>query len=411
DIYPDKHDPPVINLRIRNTNDFLGSSISKDEMISYLKALQMSVEEKDGDTIEVIPPSYRVDLSREIDLVEEVARMSGYDNIPVTYPHIKPYAEDDIPSLIFHDRVCETLAGIGFSEIVTYSFISPDSADLLCAKQDSEIRSFVNLMNPLTTEQSVMRTSLLPGLISTVKDNMAHGEPNLKLFEWGKVYIRDDSSELPVEKLVLSGIMSGNYNSKKWYNEPRPVDFYDIKGAVEVLLRSAGLLNYSFEKRNTPEAYNEDYSCCLRAGDAAVGYIGKINSDVLIRYDIKSDDLYIFEIDVANLISEISKNRFKYEPYAKYPAVFRDITIIVDKKVESDTILSIIRNEGGGLVESADLFGVYEGKKLGENKKSLSYRICYRSDRETLDGDLVNNLNEKIIESIMDETGGTLSEG
>lgn len=411
DIYPEKYRSPVIDLRIHKTNNFLGSSISQDEMILYLEALQMSVGIKGYGVIEVIPPTYRVDLSREIDLVEEIARMSGYDNIPVTYPAIKPSEKGDIPSLELYKKACEVLAGIGFSEIITYSFISPDSADLLGAGKNSEIRSFVDLMNPLTTEQSVMRTSLIPGLISAVKENIAHGESNLKLFEWGKVYIRDDSSELPVEKIMLSGIMNGNYDSKKWHNEPRPVDFYDVKGAVEVLLRSAGLLDYSFEKRKTTEVYSEDASCCICSNDNAFGYIGKMNSSIIDRYDIKSNNLYVYEIYIGELIAEISKNVFKYESYAKYPAVFRDISIIVDKKVESDTVLSIIMKRGGRLVESADLFGVYEGKKLGENKKSLSYRICYRSDRETLDGDLVNDLNEKIIDSIRDETGGTLSEG
>lgn len=411
DIYPEKYESPVLNLRTQKTNDFLGSSISQDKMVSYLEALKMSVRIKDNDAIEVVPPTYRVDLFREIDLVEEIARMSGYDYIPVTYPSIKPSEKGDIPSLTLHDRVCEVLAGIGFSEIITYSFISPDSADLLGAGQDSDLRSFVSLMNPLTTEQSVMRTSLLPGLISSVKENIAHGEPNLKLYEWGKVYIRDDSSELPVEKIMLSGIMNGDCDSKKWYNELRPVDFYDIKGAVEVLLRSAGLYNYSFKKKKITEVYSEDFSCCLCSDDSVFGYIGKMNSDIIDRYDIKSDNLYVFEIYVEELIAEISKNVIKYESYAKYPAVFRDISIIVDKKVESETILSIIMRKGGKLVESVDLFGVYEGRKLGENNKSLSYRICYRSDRETLDGDLVNDLNEKIIDSIRDETGGTLSEG
>ena len=411
DIYPQKYQSPVIDLRVEKTNRFLGSSIPRDEMIKYLEALQMSVKAGDDDVIVVVPPSYRVDLSREIDLVEEIARMSGYDNIPVTYPAIKPFEKDDIPSLNLHDRACDVLSGIGFSEIITYSFISPDSADLLCADQDSEIRSFVSLMNPLTTEQSVMRTSLLPGLISAVKENIAHGESNLKLFEWGKIYIRDDSSELPIEKIMLSGIMSGSYDSKKWFNELRPVDFYDIKGAAEVLLRSAGPLNYRFEKGKMPEAFDEDSSCCLRSGDRTIGYIGKLKSEVIEKYEIKSGSLYVFEIEIDKLITEISKNSVKYEPYPKYPAVFRDISIIVDKKVESSKILSIILKKGGKLVESVDLFGIYEGRKLGEHKKSLSYRICYRSDRETLDGDLVNDLNEKIIKSIMDKTGGTLSEG
>ncbi|MBN2420408.1 MAG: phenylalanine--tRNA ligase subunit beta [Deltaproteobacteria bacterium] len=411
DVYPDKYSSPVIDLRVKKTNTFLGSSISKDEMVSWLAALNMKVSEKDDDTITVTPPTYRVDIEREIDLVEEVARMHGYDNIPETYPAIRPSDKSDMPLLTLHDRACDILAGTGFSEVITFSFFSPDSANLLGAGEGSTVRSFVKLMNPLTSEQSVMRTSLLPGLFSTVKENISHGETNLKLFEWGKIYLKNDSKELPDEKVTLAGVMSGNYDKKKWHNETRPVDFYDLKGALEVLFDSLGLNDVSYKRKEISEAYDKNTSCNICFKDSVIGIMGKIKPDVRDRFDLKTGSLYTFELDIEKLLEAISVNKFSYRYFGKYPAVFRDISIIVDKKVESMPIKGIIQKVGGGLVESAEIFSIYEGEKFGPDKKALSYRICYRSNEETLDGERINRLHEKVIESIKEETGGTLSEG
>ncbi len=411
DVYPEPYSSPVIDLRIAKTNEFLGASITKQEMVSFLEALRMDVSEKDADTLKVIPPTYRVDIEREIDLVEEVARMYGYDNIAETYPAIRPTDKAEMPVLGLHDRVCDILTGTGFSEIITFSFVSPESADLLNAGENSTIRSFVSLMNPLTTEQSVMRTSLLPGLFTSIKENVAHGEPNLKLFEWGKIYIRDDSAELPVERVTLAGIMCGNYSAKKWHNDARPIDFYDIKGVIEVLFDSLGLSGCTFERKEISEVYDKNASCNFCHGDIILGSLGKISSDVQDKNEIKSNSLYAFEIDVEKLLEAISLNTFEFRSFGKYPAVFRDISIIVDKKVESMPIKSIIHRVGGNLVDSVELFSIFEGEKLGSDKKALSYRICYRSKEETLDGELINRLHEKVINSIREETGGTLSEG
>jgi phenylalanyl-tRNA synthetase beta chain len=411
DIYPEPYSSPVINLRVSKTNEFLGSSIKKREMVSFLGALQMKVSEKDADTLTVTPPTFRVDIEREIDLVEEVARMYGYDNIAETYPAIRPTDKMEMPLLGLHDRACDILAGAGFSEVITYSFVSPESADQLCAGEDSIMRSFVKLMNPLTSEQSVMRTSLLPGLFSSVKENIAHGEPNLKLFEWGKIYINNDSSELPIEKVTLAGVMSGNYSAKKWHNEIRVVDFYDIKGVAEVLLDSLGLKGYRFERRDINTAYDKNVSCNICIEDSTIGIIGKICNDVLEKIEVKTNALYTFELDIEKLLETVSLNSFEFRSFGKYPAVFRDISIIVEKTVESVPIQGIIHKVGAELVESAELVSVFEGEKLGPGKKALSYRICYRSNEGTLDGELINRLHEKVIESIREKTGGTLSEG
>ena len=316
-----------------------------------------------------------------------------------------------MPVLGLHDRACDILTGAGFTEIITFSFVSPETANLLGAGKESPVRSFVELMNPLTTEQSVMRTSLLPGLFSTVKENIYHGEPNLKLFEWGKIYLRDDSKELPDERVTLAGVMSGNYAYKKWHNEIRPVDFYDIKGAVEVLLDSLGLGGAEYIRREISEAYDKNASCNICFNGTVLGTMGKISVDVCERYDLKTASLYAFELDIQKILEAISSNRFEFRSFGKYPAVIRDISIIVDKKVESLSIQRIIRKVGGDLIESVDVFSIFEGEKFGSGKKAVSFRICYRSNERTLDGELVNSLHEKVINSIREEAGGTLSEG
>jgi phenylalanyl-tRNA synthetase beta chain len=408
DVYPRPYHTPVINLSIQKTNDLLGSSFTKKEVTSYIKALEMGVTELDDQRIQVKPPSFRVDISREVDLMEEIARLGGYDKIKITYPSIRASEEPDLPSLSLYDKVSEIMTGIGFNEIITYSFISPDSADMLGAKTDSRLRSFVKIRNPLTIDQSVMRTSLIPGMLSIMKENIAYGEKDLKLFEWGEIFI-DNGEGLPHERLSLTGLLTGLYRSKEWHEEARKVDFYDIKGAVELLLRSLGIRDISFIKDEPETGYDPRFSCRIRISDSYVGSLGRIDPAIIQRYDIKTDAAYLFEIDIEALLEIISNLSKKFEPFIKYPSVIRDLSIIVDRKTESALIDDIIRREGKELIESVKLFDLYKGKKMGHSKKTLSFRICYKSREGTLDGDAVNRLHEKIINRIMEETGGTLS--
>jgi len=371
----------------------------------------MRVSDLDDNTIQVIPPTYRVDITREADLMEEVARLEGYDNIEVTYPSIKPSDESELPSLDLRAKVSEIMIGLGFSEIITYSFISPDSINMLGAENDNRLRSFVKLQNPLTIDQSVMRTSLVPGLLTTIIDNIAYGEKDLKLFEWGKIFLKNASGELPSEKLFLSGIMTGSYRPKEWYNEAIGIDFYDIKGAVELLFRSLGIKDIAFKKYKPEPGYHPDFSYRIFILNSFVGNLGQMDPDVIERYGLKAEKVYLFEIDIDVLLANIRKTSIKFEPFTNYPAVMRDLSIIVDRNTESGIICDIIKREGKGLVESVKVFDIYEGEKIGLLKKSISYRICYRSKKGTLDGSMVNRLHETIIDRIREETGGTLSEG
>jgi phenylalanyl-tRNA synthetase beta chain len=410
DNYPGTGNPPAIELRIKKTNECLGTSLTKNEISRYLRSLQMEVNDTDELRVQVRPPSFRVDISREIDLIEEVARLHGYDNIQVTFPMIRSCNETDDPSIKLHDQTCNIMTGMGFSQIITFSFISPDCIDKLGAGDESFLRSFVKLQNPLTIDQSVMRTSLLPGLLDTVRENIDNGETGLKFFECGNIYIRRENETLPHEKFVLAGIMAGLYEQKTWNNSTREIDFYDIKGAAEILLKSLGYKEPVFKRDSHITGYDQDASCGIYISDRCIGHAGKVDSTVQERYDIKAKAAFIFEIDIDTLLGKDLEPAIKYTSFSRFPAVKRDLTVIVDEQTESSLIKEIIRREGGELVESVNLFDLYKGEKIGPNRKTLSFRIIYRSREATLDGNVINTLHEKITGRIMKETGGTLSE-
>ncbi|MGD9073677.1 MAG: phenylalanine--tRNA ligase subunit beta [Desulfobacteraceae bacterium] len=410
DNYPKPFSQPTIDLRIDKTNDFLGTSLSQDTIAGYLRALELQVKEVDPNLIRVTPPPYRVDITREVDLMEEVARLEGYDRILVTSPHIRPSDEADLPRLILRDQMREIMVGLGFTEIITYSFISPDSAVFLGAGENSPLRSFVKLLNPLTADQSVMRTSLVPGLLDAIQTNILHGEKDLKLFEWGKVFIQSENAELPLEVPFLSAIMTGLSDQKAWYREERNVDFYDIKGGVEALLTSLGLDGFLFKRDHIPPYYHPEFSSQVHFSDSVLGHVGQILPEVMNTYGLESVIAYLFELDIEILMEQMP-DRKAFEPYARFPAVFRDISLIVGRGVASAEVQEIIESEGGELIESVDLYDLYEGGKIDPSEKAIAFRICYRSQKGTLDGKEINRLHETIIEQIRQKTGGRLREG
>ncbi len=410
DNYPKTYTPPIIDLRVDRTNLLLGTSLSKSDISGYLKALEMEVQEINEDELKVKPPSFRVDIGREVDLMEEVARLSGYDNIPVTYPFIRPSEKGEIPELLVRDQLRSIMVGLGFTEIITYSFTSPDSADTLGAEEGSPLRSFVKILNPLTVDQSVMRTSLVPGLLATVKTNILHDEKDLKLFEWGKVFTHKEGSDLPLEKNYLAALMTGFYCQKTCNSAERHLDFYDIKGALEALLKDIGLRGSVFQKETGISRYDPGVCASIFFSGSLIGHVGRVSPGVMADYDLADVDTYLFEIDIEALLKNVSGTK-EFSSFAKFPAVHRDISIIVKRQLESARIGEIIKQEGGELVESVQIFDVYEGKGIDPTEKAMAFSICYRSKHGTLDGGEINRLHESVIEKIRKETGGRLREG
>lgn len=410
DAYPRPHRRPKISLRVDKTNEFLGTSLSSETMASYIENLEMEVQGNDENIITVVPPALRVDITREVDLMEEIARMEGYDSIPVTSPPIRPSDEKDAPELDINQRVAGIMVGLGFTEIITYPFISPDFADILGAAADSDLRSFVELRNPLSVEQSVMRTSLIPGLLTTVKGNAAHGEENLKLFEWGKVFIGTDQAELPEEKTCLAAIMTGSSAKKAWYSDERDIDFFDIKGAVETLLEALGIRGVYFQRQEASPGYDSDIYAAIFKSGFKLGDVGRVSEDILEKMDIRTTSAFMFELELESIFKQILED-MRFEAFARFPAVFRDISIIVGKDVQSAAIEETINENGKQLVDSVLLFDLYEGKGIDPSERALTFRICYRSKDRTLDGKEINRLHEAIIEGIRKKTGGKLREG
>jgi len=409
DNYPAPRKLREIELRVDKTNRFLGTDLSRETIGGFLQALEMDVQPLGENVLRVKAPSFRVDLTRDWDLMEEVARLEGYDKIPVTIPPIRPSDEKESQEMTSGHRVREIMVGLGFSEVISFSFIAPDSAEFLGAEKDSSLRSFVTLLNPLTVDQSVMRTSLIPGLLASVKTNLSYGEKDLKLFEWGRVFIRQGTAELPQERLVLTGLIMGLANPKEWYREERAADFYDAKGAVEGLLKALGLRSLVFERGATPSWYSKEAACVIRFPDKIIGAAGQLSPEVLTRFDVDAPWVFVFEIDGAVLIEKATGER-TYEPLAKFPALYRDLSIIAKRNLESARVQEIILREGRDLVESVTLFDVFEGGKIDPSEKALAFRICYRSRETTLDGKDINKLHENIVERIGKETGARLRE-
>jgi len=406
DCYPKPWSPPKITLRVDRANMILGTSIDIKEMTGHLSSLSMAVKVVDQNRIEVRPPSFRVDMTREADLVEEVARLVGYNNIPVTLPAIRP-TEENIPEFVLRDRIKTMLVGIGFTEIITYSFISPQSADVLGAGEKSDLRSFVKLLNPLSEDQSVMRTSLIPGLLSAVRLNSLRGQDDMRVFEWGKVYIKGDG-ELPQEKQVLAALITGMVSTQEWYQEPCEADFFDIKGAAENILEELGIEKVEYKRNSPKEGFDpHEYARIFYSG-SEIGAIGKVSKDVLKGYGVEKK-AFILELCIDTLLPLVVWVK-KFTPLTKFPSVRRDISIIVNRSIQSAMLVDIVKEKGTDLVESVDIFDLYQGKQIAPQEKALAVRISYRSNKRTLRDDEVNKIHEGIIEEIRRQTGGRLRE-
>jgi len=407
DCYPKPWSPPEITLRIDKANEFLGTSVHKKEIADHLSSLSMAVTEVDQNHLKVSPPSFRGDVTREVDLFEEIARLVGFNNIPVTLPPIRP-TEEENPELSLRDRCKALLVGLGFTEVITYSFVSPQSADLLGAGENSDLRSFVKLRNPLTQDQSVMRTSLIPGLLATVRLNTVRGQSDLRIFEWGNAYIQG-SEELPHERNILAALVTGMSSGQAWYQKPREFDFFDIKGTAENILEELGIQETGYQRTTPKEGFDPREYARIFSSDREIGVLGGVSRETLAGYELENK-AYILELDIDALLPLVAWVK-KFTSLAKFPAVRRDISLIVSRSLESAMLIKIIQGMGKGLIESVDVFDVYQGKQIDPKEKALAVRISYRSNKRTLTDDEVNTIHEKVIGEIRRQTGGRLRHG
>ncbi|MGD2000286.1 MAG: phenylalanine--tRNA ligase subunit beta, partial [Desulfobacterales bacterium] len=351
---------------------------------------------------------FRVDVGRPEDLMEEVARLSGYNNIPLTYPAVPVRGRPLLKTRASRNRIKQLMVGCGFNEIVTYSFIGSGDGDRLGLKSDDSRRQTVAIMNPLTEEQAVMRTSLVPGLLQTLQLNLAKQERNLKLFEIGKTFFATEPDALPEEIEMLAGLWSGSRFSPSWHTSEVDTDFFDLKGVVESLLQQLDVQQVDYTRLPEDDCTytRPGVSARIRAQEREIGLLGEIHPRALRRFDLKRT-AYIFELNIDRLLPLIPDTKSS-RPIPKFPVVTRDVTLIVDRRIESGKILQCIVQMNEELIEALQLFDVFEGKPIPKGRKSISFRIVYRSSTRTLEDEEINRLHQKITGQLLEEFKASL---
>jgi phenylalanyl-tRNA synthetase beta chain len=392
---------PTLDLSIPATNRLLGLDLNAKTIGGYLSSVGFELEPVDDDHIRVRTPSYRVDVSRPEDLMEEVARCHGYNNIPVTFPAMPANRPPVAKALDQRQRIRHIIQGLGFSEAVNYSFIHAESPDRLRLAEDDERRRQVPILNPLSEDQSVMRTSLIPGMLETIGRNISRQSKTLKLFEIGKVFLGNNDSQLPNEEEILAGCWTGNRRPAGWNSKAEPCDFFDLKGVLEGLLDGLKVRKLQFDPMPADMCRytTAGASALIISNDAVLGTMGEVHPQVLEAYNIKQA-VYVFEIRMRPL-SDAIPDSIEAQLLPRFPSISRDATLIVDQEVEGGRILDAVRQIEEPLVEDVQLFDLFQGQPIPEGRKSISLRLTYRSSETTLEDDAVNRLHKRITERLV----------
>ena len=384
DVYPNKKERVRVPFEPERINALLGTNVSVEEMLGYFKMLELDYDEAKQ---ELIIPTFRQDLLRTADIAEEVARFFGYANIPTTLPH----GASTMGKISFKQRV-EDVAGeiaqfCGFSQAMTYSFESPKVFDKLKLAADAEERKTVVISNPLGEDFSIMRTLPLNGMLNSLATNYNRRNKDVKLYELAKVYVPVEGEDLPDERVQFT---LGFYGDG---------DFFTMKGVVEEFLEKIGM---SARPEYDPEAgktfLHPGRQAEILYKDTVIGYLGEVHPDVADTYGL-GERTYIAVLDLPEILPFASFDR-KYEGIAKFPAVTRDISMVMTKTVLVGEVEKIIEKRGGKLLEKYNLFDIYEGAQIKEGFKSVAYTISFRAKDRTLEDKDIQPIMEKILEDL-----------
>ena len=400
DSYPVKQNIPTIKSTVRRVNALLGMDIEKDEIVSIYKKLNFKVDvESDGDTLSVTPEAHRIDIQSEIDLVEEVVRIYGYENIPATLPVSTTNTLKVDYNIKLVAQIKSYLADSGLNEIISYSFIDKTSYKKCGYDFEGDLR--LKVMNPLSETQSYMRQKLLPGIIEIASRNYKRQRRNINIFEVGRVYSGTDES-LPIENLQL-GIFILENELKELYGKTKN-DFYTLKGILERLVTVISNKNLTFEKQKDMKTLHPGRSAVILADNELVGSIGEIHPDVLAEYDIK-EKAYYLEIDLRAFTEPMIK---QYTSLPKYPTIERDMAIILPKDMEYGNIHEVIKEASNNMVVGFRIFDIFEGIQIGDNVKSVALSITYQNPEKTMTDEEVSQIHNSILDHLVKKLGARL---
>lgn len=386
DVYENVKEQVRIKLDPQKINKLLGTNISKEQMISYFEKIELVY---DKITDEVIIPTFRQDLECIADLAEEVARFYGYDNIPTSLPN----GEATTGKLSYKLRIEGIAKDIaefcGFSQGMTYSFESPKVFDKLTLPKDSKLRETVVITNPLGEDYSIMRTTSLNGMLTSLSTNYNRRNKNVKLYELGNIYLPKQIpvTELPDERMQFTLGMYGEG------------DFFTMKGVVEEFLEKVGMNKIvKYDNNSQKEYLHPGRQANIVYAGKVIGYLGEVHPQVLDNYNI-GERSYVAVIDMPQIYDLTSFDR-KYQGIAKYPSITRDISMVMSKSILVGQVEEVIRKKGGNLLESYNLFDIYEGEQISKGYKSVAYSIVFRAKDRTLSDKEISDIMEKILNEL-----------
>ena len=409
DVYPNPQEARTIDVRVSRINAVLGIDLSREEMVSMLQSLEIRVEGS-GDIMTVIGPTVRQDLVQEEDYIEEIARMYGYDKLPVTLP--RSSNEASVPyGWQLRDLVRDSLCAMGLNEIQTYSFVSPRSVDNVRIAEDSWERAFVRIINPLGEENSVMRTILTPNMLETLARNYNRKIEKAKAFEIGNTFMASELNRdhLPDEEYSLCIGMYG-----------KGEDFFSLKGVVCELLAILGIREPIFTAESEYGPYHpgrcarisvqaSDEMRAVGVDTEELGIMGEIHPDVAEKYGMKGERIYCCEI-MCGALERKANTEIVYTPLPKFPSTARDIALLVDEDMEVGRIEAVIREFGGSILEDVRLFDVYRGQQVDEGKKSVAFSLIYRDKDKTLTDEEVTEVHSGVLDALKDKLNAVLRE-
>ena len=431
DVYKNPVEQHTVTFTAKQINDYLGTNIEKDEMVRILTALEFVVTEE-GDQLSALVPTWRGDVTVMPDIAEEVARIYNYDNIAPTIPVAVLSSGGMTPKKALTKEVTHTLAKLGMTQIITFSFMHKDGLSNMMLPEGDSRYTAIPILNPISEEFPYMRTTLVPAVIEAAKRNIAQQNKDLWLFETANVYEPKalPLTEVPHERPMACGILMGKANQAGWNQAERTTDFYDVKGIVDTLLAELGVTNYEIHRINKYEQWKEiltryysnlssdeqkrvdivslkkyydtyyhpGVSAFYTINNVPIVWYGELHPQVSKNFDLPGK-VYMFEIDLEAVLS-LTIPAFRYTSFSKFPGTSRDLAIVAPVSVSSGEILSIIKEHGGEYLESASIFDVYEGEHIEAGYRSLAYNLQFRSMEGTLNDEDIDGNIQAIIDAL-----------
>lgn len=407
DVYPNPKQANYVTFTPEQINNHLGTNIAKDVMLNIITSVGFDVTKDENDEITVKVPSWRNDVTCMADISEEIARLHGFDKIKSTLPNGVSMQGTQSAKQTFIDKVKASLSSQGLYETISFALTNEETFNKLNIPQDSPLRKAVPIMNPLSDEYPLVRTTLLSSIFDNLARNLARKNDDVALFEVGSVFFPKalPVTELPDEVVKIAGAITGRRNAQGWNQANDMVDFYDVKGIIEELFADLRVTRYTVEA-GTHYAMHPGKTALFKKGRDVIATVGEVHPAVLSAYGI-TKPVYIFELDATTVMKYMAKD-LKYKALPKYPATSRDLAMLVDVDVNAADIEKAMTKVAGQNLTQITLFDVYTGKQVEEGKKSLAFSLTFQSNDKTLTDAEIDPAIEKIVAKLQKDFNANL---